>query len=249
MNASSKAASVGTATGDFVVHFNGAEVPANASYVSTSNMVFNYDPGLVDSPNAAGYGSNHYFQNHADQFTFDLVMNVVPGSAGPVVALNHNSSSTSNVDWAITDPGWNSHLRGGNGDGSSVTVTTNTLTPFGTNPLNHAFPAGFHLEIGGYLTTDGQVHWSGSPTTPLTIFDNANSPLNGIGASNKIYFHGSFDYVTANDVTVGADYYHGTMAFDTTPFAVPVPAAAPAGLLLLGGLAAAKYRRLAPRNA
>jgi hypothetical protein len=234
--ASSQAASLGTATGDLVVHYSGtSETPANVTYVDSSNLVFNYNPGLVDSPNAPGYGSDNYFQNHADQFEFDIVMNVVPGSAGPVVALNHNTGTTSNVDWAITDPGWNSHLRGGDGDGSSILLTQNTVTPVG--PIVAGHPAGFHWDLSGYLTSDGQVHWAGSPTTDLSIFDNANSPLNGFGVDDRIYFQGSFDYLTAADTTPGEDFYNGTIQFSTTPFAaVPVPAAAPVGAVLLAGL-------------
>jgi hypothetical protein len=217
------------------IHYNGTgpEVPSNISYSTISGAPFSFSTAGFISPYAL-------FQSSPTQpFTLNLVLNT-PTNTGaapaPVKASNGNTHGVVtqvNADWAITDSSFgtigNSVFRGGTGTGSSISFTE-TVTPT---------PTGFHLELTGSLATDGKIHWATSTGGNLDGTTNLNTtPELYLPNDGNIYFDGSFDYVTADDHTPGLDVYNGTVTLATTPFAtaVPVPAAAPVGVVLLASL-------------
>lgn len=242
----------GDATGDLVVHYNtGGETPVNQAYITTANSVFNFNEDLAFP--FPGYGADHFFQAIPDQFQFALSTlaasyNGTNPYPGATTALHANPNDTSagtqsqSVDWAITDPTYqnatslrtgNSIFRGGDGDplnGSSIQWSQN---------LSHSGSI-FTLDISGSLDTDGKIWWANSPGSNLDGTSNLSAfPWSLVIGTNKIYFHGTLSYDSSTDTDPLADVYHGTIAFDLQPAAVPLPSSAWAGLALLGILGAA----------
>ena len=229
---------IGTSVGDLIVHYNTAspETPSNISYIQSGNNVFNFNQNLTVG--APGYGANHFFQAIVDQFRFDIQLVAptdVPPAPGDIVAHDGNTiggTGTTNVDWAVTDPGFpNSPLQGGNGSGGSI-LFSQVLTPIA---------GGFKMFLSGELTTDNLIHWATAAGSNL----NGTSTISPSGwdalfPNGKMYFSGELTYLTANDTTSGQDVYTGTINFES---ALPLPTAVPMGLLLFTGIAAGVRRR------
>lgn len=209
----------------------------SATNANGSELNFLADPIPGSDPPGPQPALSWYalFQAVPDQFGFDLVLPSTPTSDGsvPAPALtayeNGNNSLAGRipagpVTWAIsgysgpsTGPAnpasgiINSLFRGGVGAGATTIsgVGPFTLNGDGVQVTMSApipTPGGFEIDVSGVLTSDGLIHWY-TLTTP-------DSPVSNYELTGRIFFSGTLEYATATDVTVGQDFYAGTVDFE-----------------------------------
>lgn len=244
----------GTSSGSLAVVYNpgGPEVPTNQHYVraqnsatNTNGATFNFDNTLDLDPGPGVFTMRNLFQSDPDQFGLDLVLAAPTSLGGPLptlTAVDHTAGgpvAAGNVAWALNNYfgvtvgpanpaniNQNSLFRSNNADPASIVFSN--VTPIS---------GGFTVDVSGFLNTDGTIYWYtiGQPNSSMAAFFN-----DGVNyASGRIKFDGTLTYITANDTTVGTDFYNGTITYQLE--LIPAPGAA--ALLGLGGLLAARRRR------
>jgi hypothetical protein len=175
------------------------------------------------------------FQAVPDQFGFDLVLPSTPTADGSVPAPlltayeNGNNSlagriAAGPITWAINgytgatngpaNPAndvINSLLRGGSGADTTVASGSGPVTLTGdgvTVTLGVPVPTanGFLIDVDGVLVSDGLIHWY-TTTTP-------DSPVSNFELTGDLFFSGTLEYDGTTDMTVGMDFYAGSIEFE-----------------------------------
>jgi len=252
-NAATQSGPLGTATGGVaVVYRSSLEDPTNISYLraqfsptNSNGGAFSFDSTtpILDSPDtfASVFGD-------VGQFGFDLIVPVDLTNSPPQPLLtpydNVNNTlagravgTPGSIQWAINDYNQNPNSPGYS-PSHPLNQSLNSLLRGPTGDLDFnvsAIPGGYQVEFTGELISDGFIHWSNPAIT--------DTPLAALGGDVRLFFSGTLTYLTAEDTTVGMDWYAGDVNFTLEYTPVPEPSTmALAGCGLLG-LAAAAWRK------
>jgi len=235
---------------------NQAYLQAQASELNLNGAGFQFDDtDLLPAPGEQSFNSTFSGQPvGSSQFGIDLVLEQPTHDGSrtvPVLDAFDNVDSTpagatnaGQVDWAINDykgaapngpdnPATdivNSLFRGGNGDGSAIAFSLDSLVLTGTV---------FTAAISGTLLTDGLIHWFG----PAILGTNGDgtSNLSDLGLKDFFTFEGVLTYDSdGDDGTDRIDFYAGEVRVYAH---VPAPGTLvllAMGLAAVGGVAARK---------
>ena len=154
-------------------------------------------------------------------------------SGGPITggtidwAINDYKPNVGGVNVASNNP-FNSLFRGGNGSGSSISITEQSLS---------SSSGVFTLEITGVLDSDDILHRFNPALTDLPFVP---AMFGVLPATGLIFFDGELTYSVANDTTPGVDYYLGSINLFLD---VPEP-----GTLAMLGVGLWHRRRTSPQS-
>ncbi|MBN2308576.1 MAG: PEP-CTERM sorting domain-containing protein [Candidatus Hydrogenedentes bacterium] len=255
-SASALLVELGTGTGGLGVYFHDSELSENVIYAE-ADLEVGSDRGMYfefshDTLPGIGVSFNDIFSGQPSgqsQFGLDgIAWFQDPTAAVPSMSFADYNWTTGLVDWTPAGPdapgegAWaiNDYYSGGVTNpasavrnslfrGTDLDLENMILTP-SVNPEGGTI---WTLEISGWLSTDGDIHWF-YPTPETTA-------LADLGLSNRFYFEGVFSYVSLLDESELYDYYGGAVTLYAE--VVPEPASMTLFGLGLAGLAVVRRRR------